>query len=62
LLELSGNAADDTGAHAGQFFPGGLVIREFLAFIGRTADGAISDAKEIERHGVSRCMKAALGQ
>jgi hypothetical protein len=61
LLELSGNAADDTGANTGQLFPGGIVIGKFLALIGSAGKTAVSNAKKIERHGVTRCMKAAPG-
>ena len=61
LLQLAGNAADNTGANAGHLFPGRIVIGKLGALIGRAADGAVSDAKEIERHGVTRCVKAAPG-
>jgi hypothetical protein len=61
LLELSRNAADKSGANAGQLFPGGFVIGKFGALITRAADAAVSDAKKIERHGMTRCMKAAPG-
>jgi hypothetical protein len=37
------------------------VIGKFLALIGSAGKTAVSDAKKIERHGVTRCMKAALG-
>jgi hypothetical protein len=61
LLEFSGNAADDAGANAGQLFPGGIVISKFGALIGSAGKAAVSDAKKIERHGMTRCVKAAPG-
>jgi hypothetical protein len=61
LLEFSGNAADDPGTNAGQLFPGGMVIGKFGALIARAGEAAVADPKKIERHGMTRCVKAAPG-
>jgi len=61
LLEFSGNAADDTGANAGQFFPGGIVIGKVGALIASAGEAAVPDPKKIERHGMTQCVKAAPG-
>src|SRR5665647_3616553 len=53
LLEVAGDAADHIAAHAGQFFPGGIAIGMLGAKIGGAGILAISDAKKIERHGVT---------
>jgi len=50
--EFAGNAADHVAANAGQFFPRGVAIGELGAKLGRAGVAAVSDAKEIERHGV----------
>jgi hypothetical protein len=61
LLEFSGNAADDTGANAGQLFPGGIVIGKFSALIAGAGEAAVPDPEKIERHGMTQCVTAAPG-
>jgi hypothetical protein len=47
LLEFPGNAADDTGANAGQLLPGGVVIGKFSALIAGAGEAAVPDPEKI---------------
>ncbi len=53
-LELAGNSADDVGANAGQLVPCGVATGKLDTLIGSAGIAAISDTKEIERHGITR--------
>lgn len=59
FFELAGNSADDIGANAGQLVPGSIAIGKLGALIGSAGIAAISDAEEIEWHGITRCAKTA---
>lgn len=50
-FEFAGNSANEIGANAGQFVPGGIAISKLGALTGGAGIPAIPDAKEIERHG-----------
>src|SRR5882724_5250021 len=61
LFELAGNSADDVGANAGQFAPGGVASSKLDARIGSAGVATISNAKEKERHGMSPMRKDRSG-
>src|SRR5216683_2458817 len=57
--KLTGNAGGHVGADGGQLTPGRITIGAFGAVLGGARVPAISNAKEIERHGLNRCEMRA---
>src|SRR5947207_1708737 len=57
--KLAGNAGGHVGADGGQLTPGRITIGALGAVIGGARVPAVSNAKEIERHGLNRCEMRA---
>ncbi|KGJ66229.1 hypothetical protein BJA5080_02848 [Bradyrhizobium diazoefficiens SEMIA 5080] len=51
FLELAGDASGHVGAGAGHLLPGQIAIGKFRRLVRTAGIAAVSDSKEIERHG-----------